>query len=88
MYAHISAPLQFLTHYNQKKSGGDMRAAWYQRLGPASEVLELGEIPDPVPSSGELLIRLLASGVNPADVKRRAGLGSYSQTGAFPRDPK
>ncbi|MEK9827556.1 MAG: NADPH:quinone reductase [Rhodospirillales bacterium] len=76
---HISAPLQFLTHYNQKKSGGDMRAAWYQRLGPASEVLELGEMPDPTPSSGELLIRLFASGVNPADVKRRAGLGSYSK---------
>lgn len=56
-----------------------MRAAWYQRLGPASEVLELGEKPDPIPGPGDLLIRLFASGVNPADVKRRAGLGSYAE---------
>lgn len=50
-----------------------MRAAFYQRTGPAAEVLELGDRPDPSPAQGEVLVRLMASGINPADVKRRAG---------------
>lgn len=50
-----------------------MRAAWYDRTGPAAEVLELGELEDPRPGPGEVLVRVRASGVNPADVKRRAG---------------
>jgi NADPH2:quinone reductase len=51
-----------------------MRAAWYERNGPAAEVLQVGELPDPVPGAGEVLVRLHASGVNPSDVKTRAGL--------------
>jgi NADPH:quinone reductase len=51
-----------------------MRAVWYDRQGPASEVLTLGELPDPVPGAGETLVRLHASGVNPADCNTRAGL--------------
>jgi NADPH:quinone reductase-like Zn-dependent oxidoreductase len=50
-----------------------VRAAFYRRTGPAAEVLELGELPDPEPGPGEVLVRLRASGINPADVKRRAG---------------
>lgn len=50
-----------------------MRAVWYDRQGPAQEVLELGELPDPVPGTGEALVRLEASGVNPSDVRWRAG---------------
>lgn len=50
-----------------------MRAAWYDRTGPASEVLALGEMPDPAPGPGEVLVALRASGINPADVKRRGG---------------
>lgn len=52
-----------------------MRAAWYDRTGPAEEVLCVGEVPDPVPGPGEVLVRVAASGINPADVKRRAGWG-------------
>jgi NADPH2:quinone reductase len=51
-----------------------MRAAWYERNGPAADVLQVGELPDPVPGPGEVLVRLHASGVNPSDVKTRAGL--------------
>jgi len=47
---------------------------WYDRQGPASEVLTLGTLPDPVPGPGEALVRLEASGVNPSDVRTRAGL--------------
>lgn len=50
-----------------------MRAAWYERLGPAREVLEVGETDTPDPGPGELRIRLAASAVNPSDVKRRVG---------------
>ena len=42
-----------------------MRAAWYEGFGPAGEVLRVGELPDPEPGPGEVLVRLHASGVNP-----------------------
>ncbi|PON19062.1 alcohol dehydrogenase [Candidatus Entotheonella serta] len=50
-----------------------MRAAWYERLGPAAEVIQVGELDTPQLQSGDVLVRLHASGVNPADVKRRSG---------------
>ena len=37
------------------------------------EVLELGEIPDPRPGPGELLVRVRAAGVNRADLLQRLG---------------
>jgi NADPH2:quinone reductase len=55
-----------------------MRAAWYERGGPASEVLTVGEMDAPRPGPGEVFVRVRASGVNPGDVKKRAdwmGLG-------------
>jgi len=53
-----------------------MRAAWYERTGPAREVLQVGELPTPDPGDGEVRVRLATSGVNPSDVKTRAGLRS------------
>ncbi|SHL10943.1 NADPH2:quinone reductase [Bradyrhizobium lablabi] len=50
-----------------------MKAVWYERTGAAADVLTFGEMPTPVAGPGEVLIRLEASGVNPADVGRRAG---------------
>jgi NADPH2:quinone reductase len=50
-----------------------MRAAWYERNGPARDVLIVGELPDPKPAAGEVLVRIHVSGVNPSDVKSRAG---------------
>lgn len=50
-----------------------MRAAWFEKFGPAAEVLIVGEQPDPQPGPGEVLVRLQTSGVNPSDVKKRAG---------------
>ena len=50
-----------------------MRAAIYARTGPAADVLTIGLHPVPVPATGEVLVRIAASGINPADVKRRAG---------------
>ncbi|PCJ59617.1 MAG: hypothetical protein COA65_06055 [Rhodospirillaceae bacterium] len=51
-----------------------MRAAWYDKNGPAGEVLKLGELPSPTPGPGEVRVRLYASGINPFDVKTRGGL--------------
>jgi NADPH:quinone reductase len=50
-----------------------MRAAYYERNGAAREVLQLGEVETPRPGSGEVRVRLRTSGVNPSDVKTRAG---------------
>jgi NADPH:quinone reductase len=50
-----------------------MRAAWYERTGPAHEVLQVGEMPDPEPGPGEIRVRIHASGVNPSDWKTRSG---------------
>ena len=49
-----------------------MQAAWYERNGPAEEVLIVGEMPLPDPGPGEVRVRLAWSGVNPSDVKSRA----------------
>jgi NADPH:quinone reductase-like Zn-dependent oxidoreductase len=51
-----------------------MRAVVLDRFGPPS-VLRMGEVPDPVPAPGELLVRVEAVGVNAIDWATRAGEG-------------
>jgi NADPH2:quinone reductase len=58
-----------------------MRAAWYEKNGAAAEVLRLGDLPMPDPGPGEVRVRVIASGLNPTDVKSRAG----SRPMGFPR---
>lgn len=48
-----------------------MQAAWYCAMGEARDVLQVGELPTPVPGRGEVRVRLKTSGVNPSDVKSR-----------------
>jgi NADPH2:quinone reductase len=50
-----------------------MRAAFYEKNGPARDVLALGEVETPRPGPGEVRVKLKASGVNPSDVKAREG---------------
>ncbi|MEX0351384.1 MAG: NADPH:quinone reductase [Paracoccaceae bacterium] len=50
-----------------------MRAVTYRGFGPAAEVLELVNLPDPVAGPGEVLVRVRATGINPSDVKLRGG---------------
>jgi NADPH:quinone reductase-like Zn-dependent oxidoreductase len=59
-----------------------MKAIWYDRQGPAADVLVYGDLPTPTPGPGEVLVRLAASGVNPSDWKSRSGKGRPM---AFPR---
>lgn len=62
-----------------------MRAAWYERFGPAAEVLKAGEVETPAPGPGEVLVRLAFSGVNPSDAKARAGARPGVTKPPFPR---
>ena len=48
-----------------------MRAAYYEELGAARDVLKLGEMETPEPGPGEVRVKLAASGVNPSDWKAR-----------------
>jgi NADPH2:quinone reductase len=50
-----------------------MRAARYDRYGPAADVLRVEEIERPEPGPGEVRVRLQVSGINPTDWKSRAG---------------
>ena len=59
-----------------------MRAAFYEKNGPARDVLKVGEVETPRPGPGEVRVKLATSGVNPSDVKSRGGL---TRKIAFPR---
>jgi NADPH2:quinone reductase len=59
-----------------------MRAAFYEKNGPAGEVLTLAEVDTPQPGPGEVRVKLRTSGVNPSDVKAREG---RTRKIAFPR---
>jgi NADPH2:quinone reductase len=58
-----------------------MRAAVYMRRGPAAEVLQIIDKQQPHPNLGEVRVKLAFSGVNPSDVKSRAGVAA--RTGGF-----
>ncbi|MBB4685740.1 NADPH:quinone reductase [Amycolatopsis jiangsuensis] len=51
-----------------------MRAIVYSETGPSS-VLRLVERPEPTAGPGEVVVRVVRSGVNPTDWKHRAGTG-------------
>src|SRR5437763_10987043 len=63
-----------------------MRAAWYERPGPAAEVLQVGEMAEPEPNPGEVRVRVALSRVKPGDTNKR-GTGSEPgcRTGAATR---
>ncbi|MFN0040530.1 MAG: NADPH:quinone reductase [Burkholderiales bacterium] len=60
-----------------------MRAAAYEKTGLAHEVLKVIEVQTPRPGPGEVRVKIQWSGVNPSDVKSRAGM--RVKTLAFPR---
>lgn len=58
-----------------------MKTWFYDRVGPAAEVLTAADWPLPAPAAGEVRVRIQWSGVNPSDVKSRGGLRAMP----FPR---
>jgi len=49
-----------------------MKASFIRRFG-GPEVLEYGDLPDPVPAAGEVLVEIHAASINAADWKMRSG---------------
>lgn len=45
-----------------------MKAIVFDRFGPPDEVLSVRDVPQPTPARGEVLVRMLASPINPSDV--------------------
>lgn len=60
-----------------------MKACWYEKTGPAREVLVVGEMPTPEPGPSEVRVRIAISAVNPSDTKGRSGW--RGRPIAFPR---
>jgi NADPH:quinone reductase-like Zn-dependent oxidoreductase len=60
-----------------------MRALVIERTGAPGE-LHLAEVPRPTRVSDEVLVRVVTAGVNPIDVKTRAGRGVAAAIGSFP----
>ena len=50
-----------------------MKAALYDRCGPAVEVLRVEDVERPEPGPGEVRVKLAVSAVNPTDCKSRSG---------------
>ena len=50
-----------------------MKAISFADFGPANQVLKVSDWPTPAPGPGEVLVKLHMTGVNPSDVKKRAG---------------
>jgi NADPH2:quinone reductase len=50
-----------------------MFTARYEKHGPASEVFILGDVETPNPGAGQVRVKIAFSGINPTDVKSRAG---------------
>jgi NADPH:quinone reductase len=58
---------------------------FHEHGGP--EVLRWEDVPDPVPGPGQVLLRVLAAGVNYADASRRTGGTSYPRPTPLPFTP-
>src|SRR5712692_9968305 len=61
-----------------------MKACFFHRYG-GPEVLEYGELPDPIPAAGEVVVDIHAASVNAADWKMRGG--QYGAKLDFPHVP-
>ncbi len=50
-----------------------VKAAWFESFGSAQDTIVLGEQDKPTAGPSEVLVKLKTTGVNPSDVKKRAG---------------
>jgi NADPH:quinone reductase-like Zn-dependent oxidoreductase len=63
-----------------------MKAAYFERFG-GPEVLQYGELPDPVAGPGEVIVDVAAASVNAADWKFRSGQYHRHSAAKFPLIP-
>jgi NADPH:quinone reductase-like Zn-dependent oxidoreductase len=62
-----------------------VKAIVFDRHGQPDEVLQLRDVPDPVPGRGEVLVRLLAAPINPSDLLTVEG--NYTAVPKMPATP-
>jgi NADPH:quinone reductase-like Zn-dependent oxidoreductase len=60
-----------------------MRAVRFDQYGPV-EVLQVADIPDPVPGPGQVLVQVKAAGINPGEAKIRSGALHKQFPATFP----
>ena len=62
----------------RRKEEWPVRAVWYDRQGPAAQVLQTGELPAPEPGPGEMAVNITGTGpplvVSPGCAGRGGGL--------------
>ena len=68
---------------NASASAETMRAVLLDRFGDTGG-LRLADVTRPVPVVGELLVRVVAAGMNPVDITTRSGAGEAAGVSAFP----
>ena len=63
----------------------NVRVAFYESFGAAADVLQVAERALEKPARGEVQVQLHASGINPSDIKKRAGLrGDFTHDFVIP----
>ena len=62
-----------------------MKAIVFDRCGAPEEVLQLRDVPEPKPAPGQVLVRMLASPVNPSDLLYVRGV--YGRSPPLPATP-
>jgi len=63
-----------------------MKAAYFEQFG-GPDVLKYGDLPDPAPAAGEVVVDVTAASVNAADWKFRSGQYSRHSDAQFPLVP-
>src|SRR4051812_33337945 len=61
-----------------------MKAAYIEKFG-GPEIFKYGELPDPLPALGEVVVDIVAASVNAADWQFRAGLYARDRQTRFPQ---
>src|SRR5262249_39623562 len=62
-----------------------MKAVVFEQFGDPAEVLQVREVPEPIPGPGQVLVRMLASPIGPADFLTIRGL--YGHRPELPATP-
>jgi trans-2-enoyl-CoA reductase len=71
------------TYDQDERKAGPMKAVRFTRFGPASEVAELVDVPEPAPpGSGQVLIEVEVAPINPSDLLHFEG--RYAQPASLP----
>src|SRR6516225_5362765 len=63
-----------------------MKAVFFERFG-GPEVLQYGDLPDPTPAPGEVVVDVAAASINAADWKFRSGQYARHSGANFPLIP-